>query len=118
MINSGQVSDPGPLADGCDPESCTDRVGGAHAPTCDQPRRPQCITHTHQTRTGAEECARRGDVATDARPSTEIIEVWCRNDDRAATTVVHGESYCATCTPFAVVEATESTPWTFPSVGR
>lgn len=34
MTNSGQVSDPGPLLEGCDPETCTDRVGGEHSDKC------------------------------------------------------------------------------------
>lgn len=34
-----------------------------------------------------------------------IAEVWCRNDSSNAVAEVNGESYCATCHPFAVAEA-------------
>lgn len=31
-----QFQDPGPLQDGCDGMTCTDRVGGEHSPTCNR----------------------------------------------------------------------------------
>lgn len=30
-----QFQDPTPLKDGCDPETCTERVGGDHGETCE-----------------------------------------------------------------------------------